>query len=178
MADETLTPRSLGGLTVSKAQERSEFLNMMIYGPSGWGKAQPKSSLILTPYGWVKNGDLKVGDEVTGSDGYPCNVIGVYDKGILDTYTVTFNDGAQIVCCGDHLWKVQDRSKANRNNWYVISTKKLMHKGIKSGGGYRFKIQLVEPVQHPFKELPIEPYLMGVLLANGYLEKSIISTND
>jgi|SRR5882762_438788 len=38
MADETLTPRSLGGLTVSKAQERSEFLNMMIYGPSGYGK--------------------------------------------------------------------------------------------------------------------------------------------
>lgn len=38
MADETLTPRSLGGLTVSKAQERSDWLNMMIYAPSGWGK--------------------------------------------------------------------------------------------------------------------------------------------
>lgn len=38
MADETLTPRSLGGLDVSKAQERSDWLNMMIYAPSGWGK--------------------------------------------------------------------------------------------------------------------------------------------
>ena len=38
MADETLTPYSLAGLSVGKAQERSKWLNMMFYGASGVGK--------------------------------------------------------------------------------------------------------------------------------------------
>ncbi len=38
MASEVLTPRSIAGLTPGRVQERSPWLNMMVYALSGWGK--------------------------------------------------------------------------------------------------------------------------------------------
>lgn len=49
MATETLTPKTLGGLTVRPAQERSAFLNILLYGESGVGKTTLAGSADAVP---------------------------------------------------------------------------------------------------------------------------------
>lgn len=46
---QVLTPGSLGGLKVVKAQERSQFLNVLIYGDSGIGKTTLAGSASAIP---------------------------------------------------------------------------------------------------------------------------------
>ena len=53
------------------------------------GRAQPVDTPVLTPDGFRPIGELQVGDLVTGSDGRPTPVIGVYPQGRKDVYRVT-----------------------------------------------------------------------------------------
>src|SRR5574343_343715 len=50
------------------------------------GKAQPKSLMFYTPSGLRRWGDLKVGDEVFGSDGRPTKIIAIHERGIKEVY--------------------------------------------------------------------------------------------
>ena len=76
----------------------------------GLGKAEFVENKVFTPYGRKQIGELKVGDEVIGSDGKKCNVIGVYPQGIKDLYRVTFNDNTSILVCKEHLFSVKSRT--------------------------------------------------------------------
>src|SRR5687767_12103259 len=68
------------------------------------GRALALYSNLLTPTGWRKMGDVKVGDLVIGSDGKPTKVLGVYPQGKKKVYRVTMTDGASAVACAEHLW--------------------------------------------------------------------------
>ena len=54
----------------------------VVIAPTGSGKAQPLSSKILTPNGWVTMGKIKVNDYVISRDGNETKVLGVYPQGI------------------------------------------------------------------------------------------------
>lgn len=56
--------------------------------PPGTGKAQPLYSNVLTPKGYVKMGDLKVGDKVIAADGSRAKVLGVFPQGVKDVYEI------------------------------------------------------------------------------------------
>ena len=129
----------------------------------GAGKGHPLDEPILTPNGWVPVGNLQPGDEVVGSDGNPTRVLDVYDRGILPVYRVTFRDGASVRVDGDHLWRVYVSS----GRTYVRSTKSLT--GLSGLGIYSIP---TTQVTHPTAELPIDPYALGALIADGYLHGS------
>ena len=71
------------------------------------GRAQPLDAKVLTPDGFRDIGSLQVGDLVTGSDGQPTPVLGVYPQGLKEVYRVTAQDGASTLACGEHLWTVR-----------------------------------------------------------------------
>lgn len=76
-------------------------------GARGGGKAQPYDAKVFTPFGFRLMGDLKIGDTISGRDGMPQRVIGVYDQGEQDIYEIQFIDGAKTQCTLDHLWNVK-----------------------------------------------------------------------
>src|SRR3712207_494863 len=78
------------------------------------GRAQPVDQPVMTPDGWRPIGSLRVGDLVTGSDGLPTPVIGVYPQGRRPVYRVTAQDGASTLCCEEHLWFVRTPSDRRR----------------------------------------------------------------
>lgn len=151
----------------------TETRNIMIYGDSGAGKGHPYGTLIMSPSGWLKIEDLEPGTVITGSDGKPQKVIAVYDRGILDAYRVTFDDGASVITDGSHLWRVSEINHMDRS--FLLTTEDLLKRERKS----RLNIPLVAPVEHDGK-VPLDPYLMGVLLANGHFEAGtpVITTNE
>jgi hypothetical protein len=67
---------------------------------------QPLYSNVLTPKGWVKMGDLKIGDEICGTNKTKQRVLGVFPKGKKEIIKVTTSDGRIIECCEDHLWTI------------------------------------------------------------------------
>lgn len=92
------------------------------------------SEPILTPRGWVKNGDLKVGDAVVGSDGKPTTVIGVYPHKDKQVYLMTFSDGTVVRAGDEHLWTVNKH--LNHDNWEVKTTHQIMEAMAEHGRSY------------------------------------------
>ena len=145
----------------------------MIGGMSGTGKALALDEPILTPTGFKPMGEIKLGDFVIGEDGKKTQVIGVFPQGKRPAYRVTFENGTQIICDRDHLWKIKTRKDTYGNrDWRISSTGEMFDKGIiDTLGGKKFRIPLSQPIQDfvPKGHLLIPPYTLGALLGDGYL---------
>ena len=145
------------------------------------GRAQPYDSQVLTPTGFRRFGDLTVGDLVIGSDGRPTPVIGVYPQGRKEVFRVRSQDGASTLCCAEHLWAVFTASDRRRGKPpRVLETQEMMGR-LTSAHAHRFELPLVSPVEFEPREVPMEPYSLGLLLGDGCLTTSTtpsFSTND
>ena len=132
------------------------------------GRAQPLSSLVMTPLGWREMGRLELGDFVTGADGLPTRVTGVYPQGEKDSYRVSFSDGSSVLCCEEHLWTVQTASDKRRGKVGRVLETRQMIGNLKSAHQYRYEIPMLSgPAQLPERPVPIEPYALGLLLGDG-----------
>lgn len=151
--------------------------SMILGDDTGLGKAQPVDSLVLTPNGWVQIGSLKVGDKVIGSNGEPIKVVGIFPQGKKNTYEVIMSDGFSTKCCDEHLWTVRTgNSRRFSDGWHTLSLKDIMNSGLlrqKNSNGLRYSIPIVSPVKFEEKKLPIDPYLLGVILGDGSIHNSI-----
>jgi replicative DNA helicase len=159
----------------------------VILAPTGVGKALPISEPVLTQNGWIKMGDLKMGDSVIGSDGKEQYVIGVYPQGIRPIYKIEFTDGTFVNCDEEHLWSVNTlnmRTAKTRVNgkgvfkpnygYKVVKTSEMM-KDIKKRGRYNYRLPIVSPVEFTSKDVLIDPYLLGLLLGDGSLSDVSVS---
>ncbi len=89
---------------------------------TGGGKALLMDAKIKTPDGWIINRDIKVGDTVTGWDGEDAKVTGVFPQGVIDSCRLRFDDGREIVCSWDHLWRVYVAGEVSAR---VITTREM-----------------------------------------------------
>lgn len=154
------------------------------------GKPVTIDTMIATPNGWVRNGDLKVGDKVIGSDGKPTNIIAISDQGILDAYRITLSDGASVVAGPDHDWTVYSRdTKYNSKKTFTKTTTELIESGLyykdsrkpsRNVPIYKWFIPIVDPVEYKEKELLIDPYTLGILIGDGCMTRETVyfTTND
>lgn len=147
----------------------------IIESPPRSGKAQPLYSLIKVPNGWKAMGDMKIGDAVCTPDGKTASVIGVFPQGLRPTYRITFEDGRTTDCDENHLWKV-----LNTNYWYktkgkVLSLKEIMN--LRQKSKIQLHIPLIESCQNGNKELPLNPYLLGLLLGDGCIIRNVGFSN-
>ncbi|HZY96604.1 MAG TPA: SNF2-related protein, partial [Candidatus Cybelea sp.] len=135
----------------------------------GVGKAGATHQRVVTPTGLRRFGDLRVGDQVMGRDGLPHNVVGVYPQGVLPGYRVTFSDRSSTLCSDDHLWAVNSAVRKKRGLPYrVLTTRQVRERLYDAAGNARHYIPIADPMhfgQRP--SLPIDPYLLGMLLGDG-----------
>lgn len=157
---------------------------IMLAGASGIGKAQPLDEPILTSLGWKSMGELtlkdRVIDPVTGDS---IKLLGIYDRGKLPVYRVTFSDGTSTRVSKDHLWEVIKKSHGEYKI-FVVDTNYLLDNYKKPNGKnwkYPFMIPNTKPVVFEKKVLPIHPYILGFILGDGCISGnkncSRVSTN-
>ena len=135
--------------------------------------AQPLDCSIATPHGWAYMGDVNVGDEVIGLDGLAHIVLNVWDLGKRETYEVTLSDGRKTRCALGHKWFVGWRGfKSER--WGVKTVEEIIEDYQKPRFGqkymtYRYFLPSQEVIEYSddFASLPIDPYVLGVLLGDG-----------
>lgn len=141
-----------------------------LWAGMGMGKQQPISEPVLTPDGWRPIGSVRAGDYVIGRAGRPTEVLEIFPQGVKDVYRVGFTDGSWTRAGLEHLWKVC-RPK-DKNKWRVLSTAQLIAAGLHTPHGNRkYFVPLVGAIEYSRKELPVAPYLLGVLLGDGHLPK-------
>lgn len=133
------------------------------------GKALSLDTPIPTPDGWSTMGNIMKGDYILGADGKPTKVTFVTETMYEhDCYKITFDNGEEIIADRDHLWNVGHRYW--KHNIRTLTTEELVKKynevkDVKTVGS--LYVPISEPVDLPEKELPIDPYSLGVWLGDG-----------
>lgn len=140
-----------------------------LVGRAGSGKAQPLDAEILTPKGFQQFGTLKIGDEIVVPDGHIAKVSGIFPQGTKKVYRVCFSDGTSTECCMDHLWHT--KTQKDRDQGRPGSVKSLTEIcGALRYGKFQKRnhsIPIVEPFEFAESFLPIDPYVLGLLLGDG-----------
>ncbi|MEZ5074739.1 MAG: PhoH family protein [Solirubrobacterales bacterium] len=132
------------------------------------GRAQPVGSQVLTPAGFRPIGDLEVGDPVIGSGGKPTPVIGVHPQGKRPVYRLIAQDGATTRCCGEHLWHVYTAADRRRGKPGRVIPVRDMIGNLRAAHQHRYELPLLTgPVEMPAREVPMDPYALGLLLGDG-----------
>lgn len=138
-------------------------------------EAQPMSSKLMTPKGWVTMGSILPGDSVIGSDGMPKRVLGVNDAGSHKIYRIGFSDGTFADCSPNHLWTV-DKVIGKRGRATLRTAEIAENYRYESPGGqvqYRYRLPESPAIEFPEQpDLPLSPYLVGALIGDGSLAKS------
>ena len=118
-----------------------------------------ETEIPLFAGGFKRMGDIQVGDTVIGNDGLPTNVTFVSEIHHKPTYTLSFSDGSQITACEDHLWSVKRHGEGEP---IILRTKEMVGDVLGT-----FYIENTKPVNYAPRALPIDPYSIGVWLADG-----------
>lgn len=88
------------------AKPRYGLKGCLLAAAAGGGKAQPLSAKVKTPSGWMKMGNIQVGQIISTPDGNEARVKGVYPQGLKNSYLLTTLDGRKTPCCDEHLWEI------------------------------------------------------------------------
>ncbi|PZO75091.1 MAG: hypothetical protein DI629_17630, partial [Mesorhizobium amorphae] len=78
-----------------------------ILGTTGSGKALTHDTLVLTPKGYMRLGDLLPGDRIMHPKGGTTEVVSVHPQGEVEKLEIVFEDGRRLPCSPDHLWEVE-----------------------------------------------------------------------
>ena len=109
--------------------------------------------------------DVVVGQRLIGSDGRPMTVTGVYPQGLRPVYEVHTSTGAKTRCDEEHLWTVKVYGE-----WKTLTLRELIQKGWCYG---KAGLPRMRPAHfESASPLPIDPYILGVLLGDGSLTMS------
>jgi len=148
--------------------ESGEIKRLIIEMPPRHGKQIAHNTLVPTPDGFKKHGDLRVGDYVLGGDGKPVKVIAVSEESKSDL-EVTFTDGTKIIAHRKHEWEVYERTT---RKWRILETEEMLEKGVwtgvkgKRGGRAKFQIRQTK-ASYPKQKTIVDPYTLGVWLGDG-----------
>lgn len=123
------------------------------------GKAQPLYSLVSTPQGFKAIGELKIGDVINDTQSGTQTVLNIYDRGERDVVRLYFDNEAHVDCCVEHLWDIVDVINKKDKTVETSEIIKMLDEGR------MVHIPLSNPVHLEQRgELPISPYILGVLL--------------
>ncbi|MFF5441876.1 helicase-related protein [Streptomyces achromogenes] len=156
-------------------------MHRLLQGEVGSGKAQPLDALVLTPAGFRRMGDMRVGDEVVVPDGDIAVVDGVFPQGERDVWRMVLSDGSSVECDDEHLWIVGTSCGWHRGQSpKVMTTREIRHDLFKANGSSKWYIPAATPVDlGDDSGLPLDPYLFGVLLGDGSFRHNLrLSTAD
>jgi len=121
---------------------------------------QPIYEKILTPNGWVKMGDINIGDYVIGDDGKKTKVISTNEYDEEDIYRITLRDGRFVDSSLEHKWNI----KTKKLDFFTVDTNFILN-NYKNNDLYLPDNNIVEYENN--KILNIPPYVLGVLIGDG-----------
>lgn len=136
-------------------QAEEENKGIFMFGCRRFGKALLDSEILYLEDREKMIGNIVVGDKIYDDKGNLVEVVGVYPQGKVTTYRVVFEDGRNVICCGNHQWRVNHGGK-----WHVRSLRSIAGLDYKS-----MSIPLGEALNYPTAKLPVPPSAYASMLA-------------
>jgi hypothetical protein len=136
-------------------QAEEENKGIFMFGCRRFGKALLDSEILYLEDLEKMIGNIVVGDKIYDDKGNLVEVVGVYPQGKVTTYRVVFEDGRNVICCGNHQWRVNHGGK-----WHVRSLRAIAGLDYKS-----MSIPVGEALNYPTAKLPVPPSAYASMLA-------------
>lgn len=136
-------------------QAEEENKGIFMFGCRRFGKALLDSEILYLEDREKMIGNIVVGDKIYEDKGNLVEVVGVYPQGKVTTYRVVFEDGRNVICCGNHQWRVNHGGK-----WHVRSLRSIAGLDYKS-----MSIPVGEALNYPTAKLPVPPSAYASMLA-------------
>lgn len=136
-------------------QAEEENKGIFMFGCRRFGKALLDSEVLYLEDLEKMVGNIVVGDKIYDDKGNLVEVVGVYPQGKVTTYRVVFEDGRNVICCGNHQWRVNHGGK-----WHVRSLRAIAGLDYKS-----MSIPVGEALNYPTAKLPVPPSAYASMLA-------------
>lgn len=145
-------------------------------GSATMGKGQDYNSLIYTPNGLIRMGDIIIGSKISDTEGGIQEVEQIYELGVTDLFLVKMNDGSSCRCTREHLWKYKITKRHYKCEWKINTLEELIYILDNKEKGQHIYIPLTSPVFYQQQnKLPIHPYILGVILGDGGIGSSMSS---
>lgn len=136
-------------------QAEEENKGIFMFGCRRFGKALLDSEILYLEDREKMIGNIVVGDKIYDDKGNLVEVVGVYPQGKVTTYRVVFEDGRNVICCGNHQWRVNHGGK-----WHVRSLRSIAGLDYKS-----MSIPVGEALNYPTAKLPVPPSAYASMMA-------------
>lgn len=136
-------------------QAEEENKGIFMFGCRRFGKALLDSEILYLEDREKMIGNIVVGDKIYDDKGNLVEVVGVYPQGKVTTYRVVFEDGRNVICCGNHQWCVNHGGK-----WHVRSLRSIAGLDYKS-----MSIPVGGALNYPTAKLPVPPSAYASMLA-------------
>lgn len=136
-------------------QAEEENKGIFMFGCRRFGKALLDSEILYLEDREKMIGNIVVGDKIYDDKGNLVEVVGVYPQGKVTTYRVVFEDGRNVICCGNHQWRVNHGGK-----WHVRSLRSIAGLDYKS-----MSIPVGEALNYPTAKLQVPPSAYASMLA-------------
>lgn len=133
--------------------------------------------------------DIHSGDFVFDEKGTPTRVVATTDVLSEDSYEVVFGKNkTSIVCDKNHKWVTGTKysierfedGKITEDEAFTVKTTKEISQTLKNSTSNQSNhyIRKAQPLQYPEKELPIDPYILGLWEGDGHNSGEDYTTAD
>lgn len=172
--------REILGVSLCQGADSAAGKSILEQGDVYMSNCLAKGELVRMFDGSVKAvEDIQVGEQVMGMDDLPRSVLAT-GKGSAPLYRITHKNRDSYIVNEDHIMVVKNSDTINRAGIkpkqvadielkILLDRKNLL---TKLKGVYKGRIT------YPAKELPLDPYLFGLWLADGFSHTFSISTSD
>lgn len=144
------------------------------------GKCLALDTLVLCDDGFRSMEDIEPGHRVFAPDGTSTQVVDVSETHMdHDCYRIKI-DSNEIVSDGDHMWEVT-YVRHRRRELRTMTTRQMyefLQDPPKSNYKTFFWIGKTAPLQLPHRDLPVDPYVLGVYLGDGCRYNSVVTCED
>lgn len=171
LSDAAKQYHQAGAFTILSAMLCGQLTLPTSYGsiiPNLWfmilgDTCQPLDAKVLTPTGWTTMGELSVGDKVIGRNGKPITVTATKAIHTDQVYRVMLKDGSWTEATADHLWSAKIDGYER-----TVTTAQLAYHASRT---VNVGIPIVENhVEFPERNLSVDPYILGVWIAEGSVD--------
>lgn len=146
-------------------------------------KGLPLDTKIPTLEGWSTISELQVGDIIFDKDGNTTKILHKSEVHYNPCYKITFDNGKSIIADHEHRWLVsfkKNKSKKRPDGYeHMVMTTEQIYDYLNNLEERRSdlipKILNPKPLNCMAKDLPIDPYLLGVWLGDGSKATGLIT---
>lgn len=159
------------------AEENYEIVRLLclFYNAKCLYEAHPYSQTVYTPEGIKTWGEIKKGDTLFSPTKGTVKVIDIPVDEEMPIYKVTLQDGRVIYSSDNHIWLVYEGTSKTP---IEKTTMQMLEEGIlNKHNQHKFFIPEHCGVDYNHRELPIDPYTMGLILSEGSLRGNHCTKN-